>query len=197
MDFPELYNVIRDLTLVSHDRCEWLYKMSRHAAQLPGDIAEVGVYRGGTSLLLAMANPCRTVHAFDTFAGIPNADDAVDGHRNGDFGDAPPETPMVLESRGIRVHRGVFPATAENVADRRFCFAHFDGDTYRSAADFLAFFWPRLSVGGVLVFDDFNWHMCRGVNLAIERFASAGPIPTTGMQAMLIKATSTSAGNAD
>lgn len=167
-NFETIYAAIRHLTIVPPKRCEMLYRLSTYASVLAGDIAEVGVYRGGTSLLLAAANPAKTVHSFDTFAGIPNASpEAGDRHHNGDFGEVHVRrTVRRLRAAGIKVHRGCFPDTARGMKGP-FCFAHFDGDTYRSCKDFLSFFWPKMAVGGVMLFDDWRWHRCPGVEKAV------------------------------
>ena len=40
---------------------------------------------------------------------------------------------------------------------------HIDVDVYDSARDTLEWAWPRLSVGGVVVFDDYGSFECEGV----------------------------------
>ena len=43
----------------------------RITKKIPGDIAEVGVYKGGTAKLICMNKGDKTLHLFDTFEGIP------------------------------------------------------------------------------------------------------------------------------
>ena len=54
------------------------------------------------------------------------------------------------------------------VADRRFRLAHIDVDVYQSAADVLDWVWPRLSPGGVVVFDDYGFPATPGHELVDE-----------------------------
>ncbi len=167
MHFADIYEAISALTVVSRDRCHMLYRLSKYASILPGDIAEVGVYRGGTSLLLAAANPKKTIHVFDTFSGTPNADPKYDRHVNGDFADFDADATIgALLAAGVQVHKGYFPKTA-NGMDGPYCFSHFDGDTYQSCRDFLSYFWPRLTIGGIMVFDAWRWERCPGVERAV------------------------------
>lgn len=180
-------------TIVGRERCRMLYRLAWYASALAGEAAEVGVYRGGTSLLIRSAFPrARAVHAFDTFAGIVNADESRDGHHNGDFADLnADETINRLTAAGLTVHKGLFPATAEDIAAHAFCFAHFDGDTHASCRDFLSFFWPRMTPGGILVFDDWRWHQCKGVERAVmEHHARTGawPFHSADGQCVLIAA---------
>lgn len=188
--FDPIYDACRPYTIVSRDRCDTLYTLSQWAAALPGgDIAEVGTLAGGTAMLLKRANPLKAVHCFDTFQGIPNADAAIDGHANGDFADVRAGTIERLRGEGLIVHPGVFPDTAAAVADRRFCFAHFDGDTYQSCRDFCAFFDGRAVDGAILVFDDWRWHRCPGVERAVTEYCERtghSPFPTATYQAAIV-----------
>jgi O-methyltransferase len=56
----------------------------------------------------------------------------------------------------VHFHPGLFPRSAEAVADRRFSFVHLDLDMANGTADALEFFYPRLLAGGVLIGDDYN-----------------------------------------
>jgi O-methyltransferase len=168
--FEVVYPHIAPYTLVTKDRCQSLWDLSRKAGRLPGDMAEVGVYHGGTSMLIASANPHKILHAFDTFSGIPNGDAAVDGHATGDFSDVDTGVfDRLAEWDNIHVHQGLFPDTGYKVWSS-YCFANFDGDTYQSCKDFLVYFWPRLVNGGILAFDDYKWHKCLGVEKALVEF---------------------------
>lgn len=169
--FRALLNRVAPHTLVSEDRQRALYWISRQAGEHLGDMAELGVYRGGTSVMIASACPHKTLHAFDTFTGIPNAAEGVDGHRVGDFSDVGGVPSILASCPNIEVHEGLFPDTAPIDPALRFCFAHFDGDTYASCVAFIDYFVPRMTPGGFLVFDDFEWPQCRGVERAVgERF---------------------------
>ena len=51
---------------------------------------------------------------------------------------------------------------------------HIDVDVYLSAAATLHWAWPRLSPGGVVVFDDYGSFQCEGVaTLGVKLFAAA------------------------
>src|SRR4030095_6442827 len=41
------------------------------SAALPGAIVECGVYKGGSSAVMASASPLRTIWLFDSFEGLP------------------------------------------------------------------------------------------------------------------------------
>ncbi|HDL64802.1 MAG TPA: hypothetical protein ENH12_05370 [Proteobacteria bacterium] len=190
--FLSLFKEIEDRTLVSIDRCFNLFQLARYAAHREGDIAEVGVYRGGTGRLLARTCPKKTIHLFDTFSGMPETDGEIDLHKKDDFSDSSLESVRAFleDCPDISFHPGIFPASAAALRDRSFCFAHIDVDIYQSARASLEFFYPAMVPGGVMVFDDYEWEGCPGIKQALDEFLAdkpESPIITTRYQCMLIK----------
>lgn len=176
--FEAAFQDISALTLVPMERCFGLWQLAHQAALQPGAFAEFGVYRGGTARMLARAFPDRTIHLFDTFAGMPQTDPRHDGHAAGDFADT--SLDAVSASLGdcpnVRFHPGFFPdSTADVAADERFAFVHVDVDIYRSTLDALTFFYPRLMPGGIMVFDDWRRHNTQGVEAALTAFLADKP----------------------
>jgi O-methyltransferase len=166
---------VRDYTLLSDERLQVLYQFARATAHLPGDAAEVGVYRGGTAFLLAFlfSKQNRGLHLFDTFCGIPALAESIDLHQEGDFSDTC--FANVKEFLGafdeIVFHPGVFPdSVTQDTAAARFCFVHVDADIYRSVLDSCAFFHPRLVQGGMILIDDYGFATCPGVRKAVDEF---------------------------
>ncbi|MDB5310669.1 MAG: hypothetical protein JWO38_4871 [Gemmataceae bacterium] len=157
-----------DRSLVSADRLAVIRDEVLRTNHLPGDVAEVGVYRGGTARLIGRYATPATLHLFDTFAGLP-ADDAAGGHAAGEFAAAEAETRAYVDNPRALYHVGVFPGTAPDRA--RYRFAHVDGDTYQTTLAACDYFAPRMTAGGVIVWDDYNWPLTPGVARALhERF---------------------------
>jgi hypothetical protein len=50
---------------------------------------------------------------------------------------------------------------------------HIDVDLYQPTRDSLAFFYPRLVKGGVIVMDDYGFKTCPGATRAAEELATA------------------------
>jgi O-methyltransferase len=169
----------RDRTLVDEKRCFMLFQFALSAARLPGDVAEVGVYRGGTARLLsrAVAPTGKTVRLFDTFEGMPLTDPQRDRHRTGDFGDAPLDEvrSYLADCPNVSFHPGLFPSTAAAFEATSFCLSHIDVDIYSSVRDCCAFFYPRTVPGGLLVFDDYGFRSCPGAKQAVDEFFSSRP----------------------
>jgi O-methyltransferase len=156
------------------DRRWMVHQLLRLVADVPGDTAECGVYEGATSLLIAKAN-ARSEHdrmhfMFDSFAGLSQPH-AADGSywRAGDLR----RTEDVARARlagleGMELMPGWIPDRFHEVADRRFAFVHVDVDLYEPTRDSLAFFWPRLADGGILVVDDYGFSTCPGATRAVR-----------------------------
>jgi O-methyltransferase len=151
-----------------------LSRAARSVTGVLGAVAECGVYKGGNLRLLADILRDREVFGFDTFAGLP-AEMWREGepHSTGDFADVSFEAVSLALSDVPNVHlvRGIFPASAATLADRRFAFVHLDLDFYESTRLALEWLLPRMNAGGVIVFDDYGWKHCPGVKRLIEELA--------------------------
>ena len=144
-----------------------LYRLLANAESVPGDMAEVGVYRGGTSAAMAYACQGKRIHCFDTFTGLPETE-FDEPHNSGDFSDTSVEAVRsAFKSPNFELRVGHFPETFAGLEDKKFSFVHIDGDYYETTRDAIALFWPRMSIGGVMLFDDYKWQACPGVERAI------------------------------
>ena len=61
----------------------------------------------------------------------------------------------------MRFLEGWFADTLPTVADRTWSVVRLDGDMYGSTIDALENLYPRLSVGGFLIVDDYGFDPCR------------------------------------
>ncbi len=180
-EFRSLYDAIGLNTFVDQYKCYELWEQLGQLQHVPGDILEVGVWRGGTGVLLARRAKDLTMTAevflADTFAGVAKAGAADPWYRGGEHADTSPQIVKKLAtSQGVDVSIlvGMFPEdTAETISDRRFRMAHIDVDVYDSARDALEWVWSRLEVGGVVVWDDYGAFECEGVaTLGRQLFAA-------------------------
>ena len=171
-----------------------LWRYGRMALSVPGDFAEVGVFKGGGARVLREVKGERLLHLFDTFTGMPETDPARDpSHKVGDFATAPLDNvKRYLGTDGIRYYPGFFPATTAGHEPEleRFAFVHLDVDIYQSTIDALRFFYPRLSPGGLLITHDYSALTCPGVAAAYEEFFADKPervLPLWDSQALVAK----------
>jgi O-methyltransferase len=141
---------------------------------VPGDLVECGVWRGGASILMravlaTYGDEKRCVWLADSFAGVP-----------------PPDTAHYKADKGIKLHRaagvlavsetqvranferygllddqvrflpGWFKDTLQDAPIDRIAVLRLDGDLYESTIQALDALYPRLSPGGFCIVDDYH-----------------------------------------
>jgi O-methyltransferase len=177
--FQELWQRAKQFTLVPELDAYTVYQLIVAASRLKGDIAEIGVYRGGTATILGhyADKTGKQLHLFDTFQGMPETDAKKDWHKKGDFSDTSLEQVKANLSsvRNVNFHQGFFPGTAGPVKDSIFCFVHVDVDIYQSVKDCCEFFYPRLQAAGAMLFDDYGKYTCPGALKAVDEFFADKP----------------------
>ena len=177
--FVRLFDQLIGYTLVDKVRCFMLYQCTKNSARIAGDIAEIGVFRGGTAKLLAKtsAPAGKTVHLFDTFAGMPAVDAGADLHQAGDFASTSIEAVQAYlhDCSNVCFYKGVFPSTAQPIEQRMFALVHIDVDIYTSVLSCCAFFYPRMERGGMMIFDDYGFWSCPGAKKAVDEFFVGKP----------------------
>jgi len=173
-NFLQVYNAIKEHTLVDIMRCYELWQLSGVLSYVPGDVLEVGVWRGGSAALVASRMPKgRKIFLADTFYGVVKSGMYDNRYRGGEHSDTSIATVHELfVSLGINhysILAGVFPDdTGKDIEDTLFSFVHIDVDVYQSAYDIVQWVWPRVSVGGMVIFDDYGFESCQGVQKLVH-----------------------------
>lgn len=195
-DFWRLRQEVQPRTALNPAKLFALYQFTRNAAALEGEVAELGVYKGGSARLLAriFAGRCpqKQILLFDTFAGLPAADRARDIYREGELADTSLEEvrAYLRDCPNVRFYKGLFADTLPAVRDHRFCLVHVDVDLYASVRECCAFFYPRMVSGGIMVFDDYGFLSCPGARQAVDDFFAEkreAPVYLFTGQCILIK----------
>jgi len=177
-----------------------LTSVAKQVRDLPGDIAEFGVYRGGCARMILETvglPPGKRYHLFDTFEGIPDSgltDRELDEGYAGRLTDTSVDLVRgrLADWRDSLVfHVGdVFDPLSEAEADR-LSLVHMDLNASAPTHAALEFAYPRLIPGGVIVFDDYGWNPSSYEQRdAIERFGASLPeslIALPSGQALLVK----------
>jgi len=148
------------------------------ADDIPGDLIETGVWRGGASLLmrgfLAAHNITdRKVWVADSFVGMPVPSHLADAGY--DFSAA--EAPVLAVSRDqvedlfrrydlldnqVGFLEGWFSDTLPSAPIDQLALIRLDGDLYESTMDALTALYEKLSPGGYVIVDDYNdFEPCR------------------------------------
>jgi O-methyltransferase len=168
-------------------------------ANVPGALAELGVFQGQFAAAMNRLAPTRNLYLFDTFSGFDQRDveseqsrwvcSRVDIPHDGtsvDFVMSQMSTPRMVEPVV-----GWFPESAAGISeDLRFALVSLDADLYEPMAAGLEWFFDRLSPGGFLMVHDYNNSQFPGVRRAVEEFSSAralwsAPIPDSGGTAII------------
>ena len=197
-EFLRLFDLCRAETMTSTDRMYALYKATCHVVErdIPGDLVECGVWRGGSVMLMALtllSRGCtdRTIWLYDTFAGVtpPGDEDvqAMSGRRAGDIlneNERSADDPFwgiasraVVESNlrrtgypmnQFRLVEGDVLSTIPAEAPATLSLLRLDTDWYKSTKHELNELYPRLSRGGILIIDDYGYW--RGARKATDEF---------------------------
>ena len=114
-----------------------------------------------------------TVYLCDTWKGVVKTGDVDTYYRDGKHDDASREiVEELVAALGTDERRAACRASSrrDGRPDRgqTFRLCHFDVDVYQSAKDVLDWVWPRLSPGGVVVFDDYGFPACPGVTKLVD-----------------------------
>jgi O-methyltransferase len=141
---------------------------------IPGDLLEAGVWRGGMTILMRGAlkihgDTNRRVWVADSFAGLPEPDKAFDsfGWRAADMTATLGEVRDNFARYGLLDDQvifleGFFSETLPTAPISKLSILRVDADLYESTRDVLESLYPKLSPGGYAVFDDYqNLPDCR------------------------------------
>jgi O-methyltransferase len=171
-----------------------VYHLAAKVKDLEGDMAEVGVYQGGSARLIAGAKGDKPLHLFDTFEGLPAPDKRYDKSMiEGDMNNTSLDlVKKNLEPYGnIHYYQGYFPETAGPVLNKKFCFVNNDTDIYSSTKSVLEFFYQKMTKGGIMLTHDYNDSRTPGVRKAYDEFFADKPeqiVEIWDTQAYVVKA---------
>jgi O-methyltransferase len=154
------------------DRRWTVHQLTKLAASVPGDTAECGVLEGSSSYLIARAFSDRTHYMFDSFEGCsePTSEDNTYFFKGTLACSMEEVRENLKDCPNLSYHKGWIPERFADVESRRFAFVHIDVQLYKPTYDSLAFFYPRMNKGGIMIFDDYGFTTCPGATRAIEQF---------------------------
>ncbi|BDC35178.1 O-methyltransferase [Candidatus Dependentiae bacterium Noda2021] len=141
---------------------------------IPGDCIETGVWRGGAvifmrSILKAYNVTDRTVWVADSFEGLPVPNTEKYPEDNYPYNVSTPNKILAISLEQVRDNftkygllddqvrflKGWFKDTLPNAPIDKIALLRLDGDFYESTMDTLINLYPKLSVGGYIIIDDY------------------------------------------
>lgn len=185
MNDSEIIEYVEPFTCLSRERLQNILDLVGRVIQenIPGDLAEVGVWRGGAIMVMALKckqmGVVREIHAYDTFTGMTtptNVDIDVDGIPASQIFEAV-KCEVSLEDVMRNMEAIDYPHITYHVGDivktnisalPTFALLHLDTDWYESTKFELTYMEPRVSPYGFIIVDDYgHW---QGSRKAVEEF---------------------------
>jgi O-methyltransferase len=179
-DLEEPYRTVFPYTQAHLVRQKNLVRLSCEIerAKIAGAIVECGVLDGGTAALMAYAtsNTGRPVHMFDSWEGLPDCSDR-DGIEAlnwiGEDVGSPRRVATIMrklkiEPRRLHFHKGWFDKTFPEANIDRVALLHIDADFYASVKLCLDRWYPLVTPGGFIQFDDYSVYL--GCRAAVDEF---------------------------
>jgi O-methyltransferase len=199
----EIIEKAAPFTMTSHERISALCHAVRYVTKhnIPGDIVECGVWRGGSMMAAALTllgehDLTRTLYLFDTFEGMPSPTEVDRATSSGKSAalllEEADESSLIwahaalddvranlastnYPTERIRFMRGRVEDTIPRAAPENIAILRLDTDWYASTRHELIHLYPKLSVGGVLVVDDYgHWE---GARKAVDEFINDNRLP--------------------
>ncbi|CAM5481166.1 TylF/MycF/NovP-related O-methyltransferase [Streptomyces fimicarius] len=203
----EIIRAVKPYSMTSPERLNAFILATRHIARhnIPGDIVECGVWRGGSMqacarTLLSVGETERDLYLFDTYEGMtpPTAEDLRrDGRPAQELLDAQGKDRPIWAVASLedvkagfenipypkeRVHyvQGRVEDTVPAQAPEQISILRLDTDWYASTKHELDHLYGRLVSGGVLLIDDYGYW--QGSRQAVDEF-----LDKTGEQLLLLR----------
>jgi O-methyltransferase len=205
-EFMALYNACKPFTMTSIQRMFSLYQGVKYviAGSIPGDFVECGVWRGGSSMLIAktllhLGVNDRDLYLYDTFEGMsPPTGNDIDHHgtpaeqlmaQKESLGDKQNSVWCLADLQDVqtnlkatnypenKIHfiKGKVEDTLPGVIPKKISLLRLDTDWYESTYHELIHLYPLLENAGMLILDDYgHW---QGARKATDQYFAEKKIP--------------------
>jgi len=175
------------------------YEFFRMTIDLPGDIVELGVYRGSSLMSWAnfleirnMGDRQKQVFGFDNFAGFTSFDEkdgkiddkqqkTLSGFDGGAFEDILKDALSIYDQDRFIPYKPRVKLVKGNIEETiphfikenpglRISLIHFDCDLYKPTKIALETLWPLVVSGGVVLFDEYGIRPWEGESNAVDEY---------------------------
>jgi hypothetical protein len=203
-EFIDIYNACKDYTLTSIERMHALYMSIRYLTEnnIHGDLAECGVWKGGSVKLMAMTlsrlnDRTRKIYLYDTYEGMSapterdinysdisaqekwDAKQREDGASDWCYSPIDEVKANILSTdypeENFVLVKGMVEDTIPGTMPDRIALLRLDTDFYESTYHELKHLYPALVSRGVLIIDDYgHW---RGSKEATDQYILENKLP--------------------
>ena len=175
------------------------YELFRKVIDVPGDVVELGVYRGTTLMNWAnfleirnMGDRQKQVFGFDNFSGFEdisekdgaineNVEKEVGGFDSNVFEDILEDAISIYDQDRfipykdrVKLIKGnieeTVPKFLKDNPGMRISLLHFDCDLYEPTKIGLEYLWPLVSTGGIILFDEYGIRPWEGESNAVDEY---------------------------
>jgi predicted O-methyltransferase YrrM len=195
--FTKVFASIRDYTLIDRTRAYALYQVMDQIKNVPGDVLEVGTWRGGTAGIFTQMLPDKTIYLADTFEGVVKSS-SWEHYKDKAHDDTSEELVKDFLSNKLgvsnfKILKGIFPEdTGTALKADSLAFVYLDVDVYESTKDAFNYVWDKVSLHGIVVFDDYGMiSACAGIKKFVDEIKDDEDkifIENLNGQAVIIKA---------
>ncbi len=192
IEFARFYEICKDYTMTSIERLYASYCATEYVVNnnLPGDIVECGVWKGGSSMMIALVLnkynvTNRKIYMYDTYEGMSEPDendkdvsgvsaenllkkadikqqDSVWCYSSLDEVKANMNKTGFSQDNIVYVVGKVEETIPETIPHSDIALLRLDTDWYASTKQELEYLYPKLVDKGVLIIDDYgHWQGCR------------------------------------
>lgn len=172
MTITEKFEFARKRSVLGQNGIRCIKLMVEALDDVAGALVEVGSYKAGTAMTMALSMPDRSVWAFDTFAGMPKTLEWED-HKAGDFMVDWEEVKAAKEFLGVdnlTLVKGDICDTVGEMVQWPVSLAFIDCDLYEPTRVAIAHLWPHMSPGGAMLFEDYAHPDCSGATKAVDEY---------------------------
>ena len=168
-----------------------LYELYKMTLGVAGHIAEAGVYKAAGSLLFAKLTQIfepesfTLVHGFDWFEGTKPTEEepnVLEGSYKEDHQRILRLVKAQQLDRIVHIHKLDLKTELESFFENnpymQFKLIYLDAGQYDIVMSCLRNFWPRLTSGGIMIFDQFNQELSPGETRAVKEFMPDAKIRT-------------------
>lgn len=168
-----------------------LYELYKMTLGVAGHIAEAGVYKAAGTLLFAKLTKIfepeslTLVHGFDWFEGtLPTEEEpnVLEGSYKEDYSRIMRLIRAQQLDNIVHIHKLDLKTELDSFFDEnkymQFKLVLLDAGQYEIVKSCLRNFWPRITSGGIIVFDQFNHELSPGETRAVKEFLPDAKIKT-------------------
>jgi len=169
--------------IMSIRRKVYLVKCLIETTDIPGDIVEIGCFKGLNSVLIqATLDLCesnKVLHLYDSFEGLPEFTDSdrsmalASHYQVGTFKAQESDVIENFRQHDLKepvIHVGKIENTSTSDFPEKVSLAFIDLDFYRGTLDSLERVWPLMSENGLVILDDYGFRDLPGVEKAALQF---------------------------